>query len=139
MPVTTLLILAQHQAEAAGYIAEGVVLMIVGMAVVFCALLLLMAVIAGIKRTDAAPATASTAPKPAAPSTPAPSRTATEEMAAGISPQTIAVLAAAATAALRQRVRIQRVNVLSRGGRTGGAWTQSGRRTIMTSHRPRRR
>jgi sodium pump decarboxylase gamma subunit len=123
------LLLAQQAESVNARFAEALTLMGVGMAVVFTALLLLWLVIAIVDRathrteqtktkTDGGVA-ASGSPSDASPSTD--------------DPQLIAVLTAAATAALGQRVRLRRVHFL---GDEDPSWSREGRRLVMTSHRP---
>ncbi|QDU72793.1 OadG family protein [Mucisphaera calidilacus] len=112
-------------------LTEGVMLTIVGMTVVFGSLIVLLflvrligAALSDREKPVAAPAAAavSTAPAPAS--------------SGGVDDGAlIAVLSAAAAAVVGRRVRIQGVRMVTRRDR---AWSQQGRRSIMTSHRPQR-
>ncbi len=65
-------------------------------------------------------------------------RTPAPEASAGVSPETLAVLAAAASEALGTAVRLHRVHV--HRGPVADRWSRAGRMDIMISHRvePRR-
>jgi len=113
------------QVDTTDPVTMGLTLMVVGMLIVFVALVLLMAVIRLIDMATAgsAPATEpAAAPKPVAP---------VEEE--GVNEELLVVLAAAATAALRRSVRVRRVRLVKR---SDGSWVAGGRQGIMTSHRP---
>ncbi len=113
------------------FVTEGLALMAVGMLVVFTALLLLLAVIMGIRKLTEAPVYPALTPEPAAP------LMGTDPPADhGLSPERLAVIAAAAAVAVRKPVRVRRVSVLTPSAST---WARSGRRNIMTSHRPHKR
>jgi len=105
-------------------IGDGLALMVVGMFVVFLSLTILLGVIVTISRLTAEK------PAPKAAAQPAP----VIEGGEVDDPALIAVIAAAATAAMNKPIRIQRVSFL--GQAQGQAWSQQGRRSIMTSHRP---
>lgn len=111
-----------------GGIQTGLLLMVVGMGVVFGALLVLMAVVALMGRLLADQPT----PAPATAPAPQPAKPASDQLADA---RLIAVLTAAATAALGRRAAIHGVRLVTRRDR---AWAQQGRRSIMTSHRPHR-
>jgi len=134
-------------------IAEGFALMIVGMTVVFLALVLVGVTLVLIRRfsEDAKPAgPAATAPsqsaaRSAAPvkmkiSPPADAKTQAIIAAAAtaavrarpIDPRTLAIITAAATAVVGAPVRARRVKFLHRGGQT--AWAASGRTHHHRSH-----
>lgn len=85
MPSPTLALLDRLSGEN---LVDGLMLMAVGMLVVFAALVLLLIAIVVINRVGE---------RVAAPKAPAPG---------GLSPQTVAVLTAAATAALKRPVRV---------------------------------
>jgi Na+-transporting methylmalonyl-CoA/oxaloacetate decarboxylase gamma subunit len=121
-----------HQAVGANtdlayMLGQGVELMIVGMGVVFAALMLigltmvLLRVVASDKPAAAKPAaaTAATAAATAAAEPP-------------ITPELIAVLTAAATVAVGQPARVSRVRFVSYT--PGAAWTEHGRRSIHSSY-----
>lgn len=109
---------------------ESLMLTVVGMGVVFCALILLMIMVGVLHRVlaekPAAPApTSAAAPPP--PTPPAESSDATDDQ------ELIAVLAAAAATALGRSV--QQIRVL-RFTHASEQWASSGRHTLTTSHRP---
>lgn len=112
---------------------EGLSLMIVGMAVVFIALVLVGQALVLIRRfgeqaadqAEKTPAASTARPKAATP-TRAPAST------GGIDPRTLAVLTAAAAAVVGGAVRIRRVQFL-RGIRSE-SWASSGRAMIHNSH-----
>jgi len=110
-------LLAQSASTLDSKLADALILMLVGMSVVFTALILLWAVIVAVDRLTGAPAEPTRA----------------EEAAPSEQPHLIAVLAAAATAALGRPARVQRVRFL---GYETTAWRQEGRRLVMTSHHP---
>ncbi len=129
-------------ATDAAAITDGLMLLVVGVSVVFAALVLILVTIKMLGRVDMAielsgrkPAGAKhasggeDAPPAASPSQPGPAGTSTSP-----GPELIAVLAAAATAALRRPVRVTRVRFVSATPATG--WVVAGRGGIMTSHRP---
>ena len=111
----------------ASLVADGLILMVVGMTVVFLSLLLLLGMIQVIRKAADSPAVITPSSPSASP--PAPD-------VQGLTPELIAVLTAAATAVVHQPVHIQRVSVLNPNAST---WAQSGRRNIMTSHQPHKR
>jgi Na+-transporting methylmalonyl-CoA/oxaloacetate decarboxylase gamma subunit len=120
-------------------VLQALTLMVVGMLVVFTGLVVLQWTIELINRLlpHHAP------PAPAQPVTAVqPEPILAIETATGgsleMDPQLIAILAAAAIAVVQRPVQIQRVQFLERTAEGGAAWTQLGRRTIMTSHRPHR-
>ena len=116
---------------------DGVTLLVVGMGVVFLALLLLMVMISGIAKAQAAlrpgydpddfPLLITRKPQ-------TPLSGAGDEQT--ITPELVAVLAAAATAALGRPVRVVRVERYRRDH--DEAWKQQGRHVLMTGHRPHR-
>ena len=123
---------------------EGAVLMVVGMAVVFMALIVLFFLVEGIKTA--------VAEKPKPTPTPAPSPgpglhsgsaqagSPAAPPAPGapdaISPERVAVITAAAVAVLKKRVRVTRVTRMGRPA--GQQWKQQGRRSLVSGHRPQR-
>ena len=126
----------------AAAITDGLMLLVVGVSVVFAALVLILVTIKLLGRVDTAielsgrkPAGAKyapggeDAPPVASPSQPGPAGT-----SGSPGPELIAVLAAAATAALRRPVRVTRVRFVSAAPAPG--WVVAGRGGIMTSHRP---
>jgi sodium pump decarboxylase gamma subunit len=126
--------IAQVDGTMTARVNEALTLMAVGMLVVFGALILLWIAIFLIdrlsERLTPTPQPAQ-APKPAP--TPPSQPKATPEPSAGQDPKLIAVLTAAATAALGQRVRLRRVHFL---GHDDQSWAREGRRVVMTSHSP---
>ena len=121
----------------AGDLTQGLILMVVGMFVVFAALTVLMILIAGVnelaKETPRlapppSPRPASRTPAPG--SAPAPPTPATD-------PRLVAILTAAATATLKRPVAVRAVRYAGRS--RDSTWARQGRRTIMSSHQPRRR
>lgn len=131
-----MLTLAQNNV-ASGDVQQALLLMAVGMAVVFGALVVLLAVILLVNFLGReAPAVEPESKAPAEPQKAPQTGTGGTPGAAGEDQQFIAVLAAAATAAIGQRVRIRRVRFV---GRPSTAWAQLGRHGIMTSHRPQSR
>ena len=130
-------------ATQAELIEEALVLMLVGMTVVFTGLiaLLVLANLIGLLGETRGSKTASPQATAMPQTVPSAAGASVPQQAAPITPETdpqlIAVLTAAATAALQRPVRVQSArNYLGRQ-RLGG-WSQMGRRSIMTSHRPRR-
>ena len=128
--------LAASQSEL---IEDALVLMLVGMGVVFMGLVVLMFVSNAIRAMCAekkapAPAAATQATGPT--STGHSPVSATDN---SFDPQLIAVLTAAATAALRRPVRVLSARNYLVKQDPGHIWSQSGRRSIMTSHRPKHR
>ncbi|QDU35387.1 oxaloacetate decarboxylase subunit gamma [Poriferisphaera corsica] len=110
----------------------GIVLMIVGMGVVFSALILLLW---AIKLMHAMLNKPAPAPAVAAASVPVASAKAASDE---IEPETLVVIAAAVAAIVRKPHRIRRVDSLT-AQQAGSNWARHGRRAIMTSHRPTRR
>lgn len=122
----------------------GLVLTLVGMLVVFVSLLVIALLIVGgnrleLRLTEPASQTTSGDAYPL-PEIPAP------ETASGVEPaaqqadqadqtELIAVLTAAATAALRARVRVRRVTLLGTS-QGAGSWVTGGRMTLLGSHKP---
>ncbi len=58
---------------------------------------------------------------------------------AHLQPRLVAILTAAATAALRQPVRVMALSPVLESLRRTGDWTAQGRRHLLQSHRPRPR
>jgi Na+-transporting methylmalonyl-CoA/oxaloacetate decarboxylase gamma subunit len=123
-----------------GRIADGLVLMVVGMFVVFMALVLVGTALVVIRKAaEEKPVKpkATSAPK----STPAPvARTPVETTGEGeLDGRMIAILTAAAAAVVGGPVRLRRVQFLK--GRTDGSWSAAGRSHIHSSHnfQPRKR
>lgn len=109
--------------------SDGFILMMVGMAVVFSALSLLLGTIMLLKRIlERSPAIAEKA-KP---------KDAEVEKNPAEQPfdnHLIAILTAAATAALRARVRVYRIGFSGEEYRSDHAWVQQGRSELHMSHR----
>lgn len=105
-------------------VSGGVTLAIVGMIIVFCGLSVIALIIMGINRLLAEKAPD---PIPVKSVTPTPA-------SEGITPEIIAVLTAAATAAMQTKVRIRHITVM--GQRGGQAWVAGGRMSVMGSHKP---
>jgi sodium pump decarboxylase gamma subunit len=129
-----LLLLAQAELTQSQRLNEALILMLVGMGVVFLALILLWAVIAIIDRLSDRSAAQAQAEGEAEPA-PAPAPAAAPEPTPGeaVDPELLAVLTAAATAVLHRHVRISRVHFVRRHDE---AWAREGRRDVMTSHHP---
>ena len=108
---------------------NAVMLTLVGMLVVFVSLMLLLAAITLLNRLGAEKPQSQPEAEPA----PAPEAAAAETATQVTDPHLIAVLTAAATAALRRRVRVRRAHFVQTGNHT---WAQLGRHEIMSSHRP---
>ena len=124
-------------------LTQGAILMVVGMVVVFVALVVLMGLIEVIHRFTREKQSAAI-PAPAAPAAPAGKPETTHDIATmapasgtGHDPHMIAVLTAAATAALRRPVAVRSARLVS--PQPDSAWARQGRRSIMVSHRPYRR
>jgi len=115
-------------AMLASSIGSGVVLMVVGMGVVFGALVVLLGIIATLGRVLRERA-AEVAPAPV-------SDAGTAGVDEGaLSGALVAVLTAAAVAATKKRVRVRRVTMVGRSG-GGSAWIAGGRASLMGSHQP---
>ncbi|MBX3728090.1 MAG: OadG family protein [Candidatus Sumerlaeia bacterium] len=130
-----LTLLATFEADA----DEGLLLMMLGMGVVFGALILLWGVLELLRRTVGRPEP-STAPKPVAVA-PAAALPATPPMAAAgdeteLDALTLAILTAAAIAVVGAPVRLTSVSLVPKG--EGEAWATRGRIAIHTSHKLRR-
>jgi Na+-transporting methylmalonyl-CoA/oxaloacetate decarboxylase gamma subunit len=132
-----LTLLATFEADA----DDGLLLMVLGMTVVFSALILLWGVLELLRRTVGRPEAAET-PK-AAQSTGVAGGSASETLpiaAAGetneLDALTLAILTAAAIAVVGAPVRLTGVSLVSKG--EGEAWATRGRIAIHTSHRLRR-
>ncbi|MEM1331582.1 MAG: OadG family protein [Planctomycetota bacterium] len=101
----------------------GVALMIVGMSVVFSSLVViglvigLISMLAQPNAVDEAPVQPAGRPSP-------------ED---AVSPELVAVITAAATAAVRRPVRVRRVVMLGRSD--GDPWVSAGRAVLIGSHR----
>jgi sodium pump decarboxylase gamma subunit len=122
-----ILLLAQNEAVMSDRIAQSLTLMGVGMAVVFTALMLLWLAILIMDRLTDRAVPAEQPPQPKAPVSEASPPSGQHD------PQLLAVLTAAATAAMGQRVKLRRVHFV---GEAHDDWTREGRRVVMTSHRP---
>ncbi|WP_432798235.1 OadG family protein [Poriferisphaera sp. WC338] len=106
-------------------VTGGLTLMFVGMGVVFTALILLMITIKALNTF--------LAEKPKAVPAPAPIAN-TPKSNDEIEPEVLAVISAAVAAVVGGSHKIRRVDVLYK---QGTAWARQGRRSIMTSHRPK--
>ncbi len=112
-------------------VADGLALTVVGIAVVFLALTLLMLMIVGFNRILARGGAKAGAVSAAG------AAVAADLPAVGdvaVSPQVVAVISAAVAAALGPGARVHRVRFVGPGER--GQWAASGRAGIMGSHRP---
>ena len=133
------------------HITDGLMLLVVGVSVVFVALVLILVTIKLLGRVDSAlesrarrsaggPVAGSAAEEAGAAAATGDSNVESRSMPGSASgqpalgPEMIAVLAAAATAAVRRPVRITRVRFVSAA--VPGGWVAMGRTGIMTSHRP---
>lgn len=117
---------------------DAIGLMLVGMAVVFTALVLLYGMVTLINRLgdrlgQRAVAEATRTPRVAAKGQAAPAAKPAPDQSDAITPQLLAVLTAAATAAMHKPVQVTRVKFVHQN--KGQLWAQMGRRSIMTSHR----
>lgn len=121
-----LVILAQADGPL---IDDALMIMVIGMAVVFCSLAILMGAIMAINwlwAAKPAPVVITPAPPPSTENIP--------ETIESLDPALVALLAAAATAVIRRPVRIRGVRFVDRPDQ---AWAQMGRQGVMRSHRPR--
>ena len=112
-------------------IGAGLVLTVVGMGVVFSALIFLMVLVRVLALGDARPRRAK--PAPPAPAASDDTPPAKPDTKAPLDPTLIAVITAAAAAALGvgpDSIRVTRYRW------TASDWQASGRRTLTTSHRP---
>ena len=125
-------------------LSTGFMLMIVGMAIVFVALILILMLLVAmgnlLKESQAAKPpvqTGTVAPQQeqAAPAPPAAAPYA-DDYDEDIHPEILAVITAAVVAAVRGPFRIQRVRMVSRGA--SPFWAERGRTAIHTSHRLRK-
>lgn len=107
--------------------SAAVTLLVVGILVVFGALIVLAMVIAGLGRLATGRAVA-----PAKVDGPEPM----DGAAGGIDPRHVVVIAAAVAAAVRGPARVHRIVMLGREG--GRPWVTEGRVIVMGSHRPGR-
>lgn len=125
-------------AAVEGSLSDGLALMVVGMIVVFGALIVLLAIIAAMNHVmpDTPPAPATPQPAPAARPMAAAPPPITKIDDGRIDNKLLAILTAAAATAVGQAVRVQGVQRL--GTARQRAWSRSGRRHIMQSHRPHR-
>lgn len=113
---------------------DGISLMVVGMGVVFFALITLWALLGllGFRRAEAPkPAVA---PQPAAPA-PAPAASAAPASQDEITPEIYAMITAAVVAVAGRRARIQRVRFVRQADES---WAIHGRQAIQASHRIRK-
>ncbi len=129
-----------------GQLNWGLQTTVVGVTVVFTALITVWIVVTLFQKLDRPePAAKSAKPaQPAAPPQSAPAAAATSaakpEQDGALAPETAAVIAAAVTAALGRKVRIHRVQYrssISNAGIVETAWSRQGRVSIMTSHLPK--
>lgn len=139
MPLASLQLLSKFTGAA---VTEGLVLMVVGMGVVFTALVILWGMLGILGRLNrledrvnalakAKKATRQPERPPAAPA-PAPAASPREDK---IDAETYAILTAAVMAVVRQPVRIQRVRFVKQDD---DAWAVHGRQAIQASHRIRK-
>ncbi len=109
-------------------LADGVVLMIVGMGVVFASLCVLLLLISALRRVSERTA-AEAQPDGDAP-------LANVDVDEGVTPELVAVLTAAATAAVDRPLRIRKVRIASTA--PGAAWLSGGRAALMATRKPKR-
>lgn len=135
MPLASLFLLLQDAGAASDSLADALGLAVVGILVVFGALLAIGAAMTLLGRWLSEPVPAE-APAVAPP----PRQAAAPAHATGepghVSPQTLALLTAAAVTAVGGPVRVRRVTFL--GEHTVSAWKEVGRATIHASHNIRR-
>ncbi|MDX2175061.1 MAG: OadG family protein [Candidatus Sumerlaeia bacterium] len=119
---------------------DGVMLTVLGMGIVFTALSLIwfgLEILGRLtrieKKVDAVAKGAKAAVQKAETAAAAPAAAAEAD---GPSPELIAVIIAAATAAVGAPIRLRKVTYVN--PTTAHAWSDSGRRAIHTSHRPQR-
>lgn len=138
------------QADVEAFMQQGIPLTVVGVAVVFLALIAILVMLGALQNlgfTDekplAPPAKPSPKAVPQAVAAPAPASSSVPAVAPAVpveegdfSPELIAVLTAAAIAAVGQPVRIRQVRFVTRGV---SPWAHSGRRSIHSSHKLRKR
>jgi Na+-transporting methylmalonyl-CoA/oxaloacetate decarboxylase gamma subunit len=108
---------------------DGLILMVVGMAVVFAGLSLMAIAVVLLRRFLAEP--------PPPPSIKKEERSEKTDAESRIDAQLIAILTAAATAALGVRVRVYRVGFVEDEWSADHSWIQQARSELHTSHRPR--
>lgn len=111
---------------------DGLILMVVGMAVVFVGLSLIAIVVVLLGRFFEEPA-----PPPSSGTKQGPSEKAAAEQEPRIDTQLVAILTAAASAALGVRVRVYRVGFVTDEASADHSWIQQARSELHTSHRPR--
>ncbi|WP_428387582.1 OadG family transporter subunit [Mucisphaera sp.] len=121
-------------AESGG-LQTGLLLMMVGMTVVFGSLVVLLSVVQLVKALLSDKPEPVLAEKPSVAPTPVAVAAVDPPVEGLVDGALLAVLTAAATAALGTRARVRGVRLIARRDR---AWSQQGRRSIMTSHRPQR-
>jgi Na+-transporting methylmalonyl-CoA/oxaloacetate decarboxylase gamma subunit len=115
----------------------GLQIAVIGIMVVFLALVLVSLALSLLNYIDARlkrrairqPAPQSAAPAPAEPAG------ASAERSPELSPELVAVVAAAANEILGYPVRVTRIRYHRQA--PGGGWSQQGRLTVMAGHRPR--
>ena len=129
MALTTSLLLGASASHVEELLQQGIELSIVGVVVVFGALIAIMIMLGALQKIGMA----TTAPPPAPVAAPvvAPGRP------ADLSPELVAVITAAAIAAVGQPIRVRRIRFA--GTATNPTWAETGRRDIHTSHRLRKR
>lgn len=115
----------------------GLQIAVTGVLVVFLALILVSLALSLLNLIDARLqriGTRQTAPQPIATAAPEPAGE-SAQLSPELSPETIAVVAAAANEMLGRPVRVTRIRYHGRSPNAG--WSQQGRLTVMAGHRPR--
>lgn len=123
-PTLLPLLLLQAAGAPSDAEADGLLLMVVGMGIVFLALFIIGELLNVLGRllpdVEQVDEQALAAPPPAA----------------GVDARTLAILTAAAYAAVGRPVQIRRVTFINQN--TVSAWAEAGRRSVQTSHNVRR-
>ncbi len=107
-------------------------LAVVGMSVVFIALLLMIGLLSLMQRLDRSMTKSKTEAVPAAEPVVSPGAAPVGD---GLSPELMAAISAAVTVAMSRKVRVTRMRYL--GTPPEATWSRQGRLTIMASHRPK--